>query len=209
MHPGNTRFVKFVVGQDADKGDFNAIRHGYVGTIYKGQGRTLDETYLYHSKQWRSASSYVALSRHRHWVSIFVAKETARDQTHLARQMSLVEEKRAVSQFFQAEPIEAIDASLTRRREALDQARARRDRPMAAQQAVPAERVLPEGCCNALDAYKESMRQGRGAKTEAERLTIREDMRHWASVVAADPTLIKQAEGDRLGNQWSKRQEIK
>ena len=48
-----------------DAAEFDQFRHGYAGTIYRGQGRTLDETYLYHSEHWRSAASYVALTRHR------------------------------------------------------------------------------------------------------------------------------------------------
>jgi Ti-type conjugative transfer relaxase TraA len=43
--------------------EFNGFRHGYAGTIYKGQGRTLDHTYLYHTHHWRSAASYVARAR--------------------------------------------------------------------------------------------------------------------------------------------------
>jgi len=69
------REITFTVGDDAEAGQFNAIRHGYAGTIYKGQGRTLDQTYLYHSQNWRAASAYVALSRHRERVSLFVARE--------------------------------------------------------------------------------------------------------------------------------------
>ena len=64
------------------------------------QGRTLDQTYLYHSEHWRSASSYVALTRHRNDVSLFVATETARDLGQLARQMARVDDSRAASQFY-------------------------------------------------------------------------------------------------------------
>lgn len=49
------------------------------GTIYKGQGKTLDRTYLYHTEHWRSAVSYVALTRQRERAEVFVARETARD----------------------------------------------------------------------------------------------------------------------------------
>jgi ATP-dependent exoDNAse (exonuclease V) alpha subunit len=66
------RLVSFVAGTDQAAGEFGQFRHGYAGTIYKGQGRTLDETYLYHSKHWRSATSYVALTRHRESVTLFV-----------------------------------------------------------------------------------------------------------------------------------------
>jgi hypothetical protein len=68
--------------------DFIGFRHGYAGTIYKGQGKTLDHTYLYHTHHWRSAASYVALTRQRESAQVFVARETARDAAHLARQMA-------------------------------------------------------------------------------------------------------------------------
>jgi Ti-type conjugative transfer relaxase TraA len=69
-------------------GDFEGFRHGYAGTIYKGQGKTLDRTYLYHTEHWRAAASYVALTRQRDSAQVFVARETARDANHLARQMA-------------------------------------------------------------------------------------------------------------------------
>ena len=40
-----------------DAANFDNFRHGYAGTIYKGQGDTLDQAYLYHSEHWRSAPS--------------------------------------------------------------------------------------------------------------------------------------------------------
>lgn len=81
---------------------FNEFRHGYAGTIYKGQGRTIDQTYLYHSEHWRSAASYVALSRHRQKAELFVARDIARDVRQLSRQMGRIEERRAASQFYVA-----------------------------------------------------------------------------------------------------------
>jgi hypothetical protein len=68
--------------------EFTGFRHGYAGTIYKGQGKTLDHTYLYHTHHWRSTASYVALTRQRESAQVFVARETARDATQLARQMA-------------------------------------------------------------------------------------------------------------------------
>jgi Ti-type conjugative transfer relaxase TraA len=74
---------------------FAGFRHGYAGTIYKGQGRTLDHTYLYHTHHWRAAASYVALTRQRESAQVFVARETARDAAQLARQMARGEIKAA------------------------------------------------------------------------------------------------------------------
>ena len=75
--------------------EFDGFRHGYAGTIYKGQGKTLDHTYLLHSHHWRQASSYVALTRQRESAQIFAATETARDLRQLARQMARGEVKSA------------------------------------------------------------------------------------------------------------------
>ena len=75
--------------------EFAGFRHGYAGTIYKGQGKTLDHTYLLHTEHWRQASSYVALTRQRESARIFAATETARDVRELAWQMSRVEVRSA------------------------------------------------------------------------------------------------------------------
>jgi Ti-type conjugative transfer relaxase TraA len=122
------RLVSFVVGDNAEAGEFNAMRHGYAGTIYKGQGRTLDDTYLLHSKHWRSASSYVALTRHREDVAVFVDQSAAPDLDKLAQQMGRVEEKRAASQFMEAaaRKVEG-ETPLARRYAALHEAHAAGD----------------------------------------------------------------------------------
>jgi ATP-dependent exoDNAse (exonuclease V) alpha subunit len=85
--------------------NFNAasnptFRHGYAGTIYKGQGVTLDRTYLFHSEHWRAAPSYVALTRHREETAIFVARNTAKDLATLAKQIGRPDDRRAATQFY-------------------------------------------------------------------------------------------------------------
>ncbi len=88
-----------------DAETFDNFRHGYAGTIYRGQGRTLDQTYLYHSEHWRSAASYVALTRHREKAELFVAQNTAPDVNQLARQMARTDERRAASMFHHEQDI--------------------------------------------------------------------------------------------------------
>lgn len=75
--------------------ELDGFRHGYAGTIHKGQGRTLDHTYLYHSHHWRQRASYVALTRQRQSATVFVATETARDVKELARQLGRSETRAA------------------------------------------------------------------------------------------------------------------
>jgi Ti-type conjugative transfer relaxase TraA len=74
---------------------FAGFRHGYAGTIYKGQGKTLDHTYLYHTDHWRAAASYVALTRQRESAQVFVSRDTAENTRALARQMGRSESKAA------------------------------------------------------------------------------------------------------------------
>ena len=126
------RLVSFVAGTRQEAGEFGQFRHGYAGTIYKGQGRTLDQTYLYHSQHWRSASSYVALTRHRSDVHLFVATETARDLGQLARQMARVDDCRAASQFHAADgPEPAPPSHIAERRRHIEEAAARRRQAQA------------------------------------------------------------------------------
>lgn len=78
---------------------FKNFRHGYAGTIHRGQGKTLHQTYLYHSKRWGAEASYVALTRHSEKTALFVAKQTAKDLPTLARQMERIDDRKAATQF--------------------------------------------------------------------------------------------------------------
>jgi Ti-type conjugative transfer relaxase TraA len=70
------RQVSFIVGADAGKREFDALKLGYAGTIYKGQGKTLDRTFVLHTNGG-AANSYVALTRHRERARIFAARRAA------------------------------------------------------------------------------------------------------------------------------------
>jgi ATP-dependent exoDNAse (exonuclease V) alpha subunit len=97
-----------------DAANFDHFRHGYAGTVWKGQGDTLDATMLYHSNHWRSAPSYVALTRHREQTDLFVATNTAEDLKALAKQMARQDETRAASAFYQLDPIEPVRPTAAR-----------------------------------------------------------------------------------------------
>jgi Ti-type conjugative transfer relaxase TraA len=78
-----------------DAAEFQAFRHAYAATIYKGQGRTLDDVYLFHTRHWKAAATYVALTRHRDDVKLFVSTELTRDNADLARQLARHDDRRA------------------------------------------------------------------------------------------------------------------
>lgn len=69
--------------------DFKKFGLGYAGTVYRGQGQTLPQTYaLYDSKSaWNRRTTYVAMTRHKHAVELFVPRELAPDLDTLGRQM--------------------------------------------------------------------------------------------------------------------------
>ncbi len=91
--------VSFTVGEDARAGEFNSFKHGYAGTIYRGQGRTLDQSYVAYSQHMRASAAYVALTRHREGVELFAARETVKDLEAMARAMSRTEGKRAATAY--------------------------------------------------------------------------------------------------------------
>jgi hypothetical protein len=66
--------VTFTVGKNREPGEFDAIRHGLAGTIYKAQGATYDEVLVIDSPAMRANAGYVALTRHRDSVSIVTSR---------------------------------------------------------------------------------------------------------------------------------------
>ena len=67
---------------------FSQFELGYAGTIYRGQGKALDAAYVLHTRHWRDASAYVALTRSRGTTQMFVARSEARAFDELVAQVS-------------------------------------------------------------------------------------------------------------------------
>ena len=63
------------------------LAYAYAGTVYSGQGKTLDETYLLHQRNWRDQSAYVAMTRAKDAAHLFVSKGSAENIDVLASQM--------------------------------------------------------------------------------------------------------------------------
>jgi hypothetical protein len=92
-----------------DAAGFTKFQHGYASTLHRSQGRSHDRTYLFYSKHWRAASSYVALTRHRDAMRLFVNRDLAHDLTALVRQMKREDERRAASLFH---PVARVPAGI-------------------------------------------------------------------------------------------------
>lgn len=90
-----------------DTRDFTNIDLGYAGTIYRGQGKTLDQTYLMHTHHWRDAASYVAMTRARGQTEVFVGREQASGLAALAEQMSRQSDRGATLRYASQSRLEA------------------------------------------------------------------------------------------------------
>ena len=136
---GETVHVRLDSGQRVtwDSREFDGFRLGYAGTVYKSQGRTLDETYLLHSRQWRAESTYVALTRQRDRAQVFVARETAADLEELVRQVSRSDDRKAATAY-----CSAAEAELVRRAREAVEGKIREARTFAARPADGARELV-------------------------------------------------------------------
>jgi hypothetical protein len=71
-----------------DPSHYEGLRLGYASTIYKGQGKTVEEAYVLHSPLMTQNLSYVALTRQVKEVHLYVSREEAKAQEDLVAQMS-------------------------------------------------------------------------------------------------------------------------
>lgn len=86
-----------------DTRDYTNVDLGYAGTIYRGQGKTLDQTYLLHTHHWRDAASYVAMTRARGQTEVFVGRNQAAGLPALAAQMSRQSDRGSTLEYVEQE----------------------------------------------------------------------------------------------------------
>jgi Ti-type conjugative transfer relaxase TraA len=67
---------------------YNHIDHGYAATFHKGQGVTVDRSYVLASTYMDRHATYVGLSRHRESMDLFWSKEAFAHQGELVRTLS-------------------------------------------------------------------------------------------------------------------------
>jgi Ti-type conjugative transfer relaxase TraA len=70
-----------------DPAEYNGFRHGYASTVFKSQGSSIKDVYVYHDGFSTIRNSYVSLSRHVNELNLYVNKGSTADMSHLARQL--------------------------------------------------------------------------------------------------------------------------
>ncbi|WP_287998934.1 Ti-type conjugative transfer relaxase TraA [Acidiphilium sp.] len=68
--------------------DYAAVDHGYAVTIHKSQGATVDRAFVYASRMMDRHLTYVAMTRHRDSVRLYVDRKEFRDLAALSGRLS-------------------------------------------------------------------------------------------------------------------------
>lgn len=141
--------------------DFRFIRHGYAGTGWKGQGKTIDTTYQLFSPHWDAALSYMLLTRFRNNTKLFVASPDGEpDRAWLASQMN----RRKVTQAAIAWDAKSLPASnaatqLTRHDEAQTPAQQLQVEAAAASSITPSPPPVSARLIVGRDRFHQRVRQ--------------------------------------------------
>ena len=78
----NTKQVEF------DPNTYNGFRHGYATTIFKAQGASIKDIYVFHNGFSGMRNSYVALSRHVEELKLYTNEVATNSMDSLVKQMS-------------------------------------------------------------------------------------------------------------------------
>ena len=78
----NDKYLSF------NPGEYGGFRHGYATTVFKAQGASILDVYVYHDGFSTLRSSYVSLSRHVEQLRLYVNKDSTGDMSILTRQLA-------------------------------------------------------------------------------------------------------------------------
>ncbi|TIP35938.1 MAG: Ti-type conjugative transfer relaxase TraA, partial [Mesorhizobium sp.] len=90
-----------------DLKDYAHIDHGYVATIHKAQGMTVDRTHVLATQGLDAHGSYVALSRHRDRMDLHYASDDFATRDRLVRTLSRDRAKDMASDYERVDPAQA------------------------------------------------------------------------------------------------------
>lgn len=88
---------------------YDAVGHGYAVTVHKAQGTTVDQVYALPDPLMNRNAVYVALTRHRRSVHLFVDRESFPSRQHLDKALSRDARKDLASDYGSAELRRAVE----------------------------------------------------------------------------------------------------
>jgi Ti-type conjugative transfer relaxase TraA len=85
--------------------EYDGFRHGYATTIFKAQGASIKDVYVFHDKFSGIRNSYVSLSRHIDELKLYTNRESTIDTKMLVKQLSRDFDKGSSLQYLTEEEI--------------------------------------------------------------------------------------------------------
>ena len=80
--------------------EFSDFKHGYASTIYKAQGSSIKDVYVFHDGFSTNRNTYVAMSRHVKDLHVFTHKEQTLSVEHLVKQLEFNPQSYASINYF-------------------------------------------------------------------------------------------------------------
>tara|TARA_R110002050_G_scaffold44475_2_gene105940 strand:- start:1795 stop:6495 length:4701 start_codon:yes stop_codon:yes gene_type:complete len=107
--------IKLDNGKDLtfDPAEYQGLRYGYAGTVYKSQGATLDKTYILHDRVGDAKNNYVALTRFAKDIGVYVNKDETKSLDHYISQISKEDGRGASLRYATLEEVQRDSKDLT------------------------------------------------------------------------------------------------
>ena len=113
LHASTNRFVMSVSGGEKtiefNPSEYDGFRHGYATTIFKAQGASIKDVYVFHDKFSGIRNSYVSLSRHIDELKLYTNRESTIDTKMLVKQLSRDFDKGSSLQYLTEEELRHRD----------------------------------------------------------------------------------------------------
>jgi len=113
LHASTDRFVMSVSGGEKtiefNPSEYDGFRHGYATTIFKAQGASIKDVYVFHDKFSGIRNSYVSLSRHIDELKLYTNRESTIDMKALVSQLSRDFDKGSSLQYLTEEELRHRD----------------------------------------------------------------------------------------------------
>ena len=113
LHASTDRFVMSVSGGEKtiefNPSEYDGFRHGYATTIFKAQGASIKDVYVFHDKFSGIRNSYVSLSRHIDELKLYTNRESTSDMKTLVSQLSRDFDKGSSLQYLTEEELRHRD----------------------------------------------------------------------------------------------------
>lgn len=92
LHASTEKFIISILGSEKpiefNPKEYDGFKHGYATTIFKAQGASIKDVYVFHDKFSGIRNSYVSLSRHIDELKLYTNRESTADMKSLVSQLS-------------------------------------------------------------------------------------------------------------------------